>query len=81
MLHLCVFIVRVFIDFFSPSQWKCSAELPSNLAFGTTTVSCEGYDGPEDAYILRGSCGLEYTLNRVAPAAGGSGARPSWLHL
>ena len=23
---------------------------------------CEGYDYPEDPYILAGSCGLEYTL-------------------
>jgi hypothetical protein len=25
-------------------------------------VACEGYDYPEDPYILAGSCGLEYTL-------------------
>ncbi len=26
------------------------------------SVACEGYDYPEDPYILAGSCGLEYTL-------------------
>jgi hypothetical protein len=25
-------------------------------------VLCEGYDYPDDPYILAGSCGLEYTL-------------------
>ena len=25
-------------------------------------VICEGYDYPDDPYILKGSCGLEYTL-------------------
>lgn len=30
--------------------------------FGSIEVSCEGYNHPTDAYILKGSCGLEYTL-------------------
>jgi hypothetical protein len=25
--------------------------------------ACAGYDYPDDPYILRGSCGLEYELN------------------
>jgi len=29
---------------------------------GSVNVLCEGYDYPEDPYILAGSCGLEYTL-------------------
>lgn len=43
-------------------QWKCEAELDSNVRFGETTVNCEGYNYPDDPYILKGSCGLEYTL-------------------
>lgn len=43
-------------------QWECKAELPSNYKFGRLEVSCEGYDYPEDDYILVGSCGLEYTI-------------------
>jgi len=31
--------------------------------FGNIAVSCEGYDYPDDPYILAGSCGLEYTLD------------------
>lgn len=30
--------------------------------FGRVEVSCEGFNHPDDPYILRGSCGLEYTL-------------------
>lgn len=30
--------------------------------FGKVEISCEGYNSPDDPYILRGSCGLEYTL-------------------
>lgn len=30
--------------------------------FGRIEVSCEGYSFPDDAFILKGSCGLEYTL-------------------
>ncbi|XP_037037917.1 store-operated calcium entry-associated regulatory factor-like [Bradysia coprophila] len=47
-------------------QWECKAELPSNYKFGRLEVSCEGYDYPEDDYILVGSCGLEYTIAEVS---------------
>jgi len=33
--------------------------------FGQVQVTCEGFDYPEDPYILAGSCGLEYTIDRV----------------
>ena len=26
--------------------------------FGKVEVSCEGYDYPDDPYVLRGSCGV-----------------------
>ncbi|CAG8597229.1 3364_t:CDS:10 [Acaulospora morrowiae] len=50
---------------FQDTNWRCDAELPKSLKFGPITVSCEGYNYPEDPYILRGSCGLEYTLYRT----------------
>ncbi|KAG2185261.1 hypothetical protein INT44_002051, partial [Umbelopsis vinacea] len=43
-------------------QWTCTADLPSNIEFGDIEVSCEGYDFPEDPFILVNSCGLEYSL-------------------
>src|SRR3569623_396245 len=42
--------------------WECKADLSSAYKFGRLNVQCEGYDYPEDPYILAGCCGLEYTL-------------------
>ncbi|XP_062895241.1 store-operated calcium entry-associated regulatory factor [Mobula hypostoma] len=44
-------------------QWECKADMDIAYRFGAVTVSCEGYNFPEDPYILRGSCGLEYVLD------------------
>ncbi|KAF9186039.1 hypothetical protein BGZ51_002283 [Haplosporangium sp. Z 767] len=46
----------------SDVQWKCQADLPHNLRFGQLDVYCEGYNHPDDPYVLKGSCGLEYKL-------------------
>ena len=43
-------------------QWECKADMDNLYRFGSVEVVCEGYDYPDDAYILKGSCGLEYTL-------------------
>ncbi|KAM9331407.1 store-operated calcium entry-associated regulatory factor [Gastrophryne carolinensis] len=43
-------------------QWECKADLDNAYRFGRIDVSCEGFDYPDDPYVLRGSCGLEYTL-------------------
>ncbi|KAI1202529.1 hypothetical protein F5X97DRAFT_212976 [Nemania serpens] len=43
-------------------EWSCSAALPPELKLGATDVLCEGYAGPDDPYVLRGSCGVEYRL-------------------
>ncbi|XP_044274841.1 store-operated calcium entry-associated regulatory factor [Varanus komodoensis] len=43
-------------------QWECKAQMDVSYRFGKIEVSCEGYDYPDDPYILKGSCGLEYTL-------------------
>ncbi|NXL90054.1 SARAF factor, partial [Alectura lathami] len=43
-------------------QWQCKADLENTLRFGQLEVSCEGYDYPEDPYILRGSCSLLFRL-------------------
>ena len=43
-------------------QWTCQASLPPEFKLGSTEVVCEGYDGPDDPYILKGSCGVEYRL-------------------
>ncbi|MCP9263904.1 Store-operated calcium entry-associated regulatory factor [Dirofilaria immitis] len=43
-------------------QWECKAEMSNQYEFGKIRISCEGYDYPDDPYILRGSCGLKYNL-------------------
>ncbi|OJD31582.1 uncharacterized protein BKCO1_460005 [Diplodia corticola] len=43
-------------------QWTCQASLPEEFKLGSTDVVCEGYDSPDDPYILKGSCGVEYRL-------------------
>ncbi|KAH8737786.1 hypothetical protein BGZ61DRAFT_525861 [Ilyonectria robusta] len=43
-------------------QWSCSASLPEELKLGSTDVICEGYSSPDDPYVLKGSCGVEYRL-------------------
>ena len=39
-------------------QWTCQASLPSEFKLGSTEVVCEGYESPEDPYVLRGVVGL-----------------------
>uniref|UniRef100_G3PVR5 Store-operated calcium entry-associated regulatory factor n=1 Tax=Gasterosteus aculeatus aculeatus TaxID=481459 RepID=G3PVR5_GASAC len=43
-------------------QWECRTDMDNAYRFGRIEVSCEGYSHPADALILKGSCGLEYTL-------------------
>lgn len=43
-------------------QWECKAKLDKRVRFGYLEVKCEGYDSPDDQYVLVGSCGLEYSL-------------------
>ncbi|RPD54336.1 DUF1183-domain-containing protein [Lentinus tigrinus ALCF2SS1-6] len=46
-------------------DWKCEADLPEALRLGRVEVSCEGWDGPGDPYVLKGSCGLQYRLVEI----------------
>jgi len=50
----------------SDAIWKCYAIVGSGYKISNYEVSCEGYDYPDDPYILEGSCGVEYTLD-VSP--------------
>ncbi|EIW57837.1 DUF1183-domain-containing protein [Trametes versicolor FP-101664 SS1] len=55
-------------------SWKCDADLPEALRFGAVEVLCEGWEGPSDPYILKGSCGLEYRLVQIPDALRRPGA-------
>lgn len=43
-------------------QWTCQASLPEEFKLASADVICEGYDSPDDPYVLKGSCGVEYRL-------------------
>ncbi|KAH6624575.1 transmembrane protein [Chaetomium sp. MPI-SDFR-AT-0129] len=44
-------------------EWACTApSLPTTVRLDRTDVICEGYESADDAYVLRGSCGVEYTV-------------------
>ncbi|XP_007890090.1 store-operated calcium entry-associated regulatory factor [Callorhinchus milii] len=43
-------------------QWECKTDMDHAYRFGTIMVTCEGYNYPEDPYVLQGSCGLEYMI-------------------
>lgn len=34
---------------------KCETDLPESLRLGRVQVSCEGWSGPGDSYVLRGN--------------------------
>jgi hypothetical protein len=36
--------------------------MPQKFKFGKISVSCEGYNYPEDPYILAGSCGVSESI-------------------
>ncbi|RXM27184.1 Store-operated calcium entry-associated regulatory factor [Acipenser ruthenus] len=44
------------------TAWECKTDMDTAYRFGTIEVSCEGYNYPDDPYVLKGSCGMEYTL-------------------
>eukprot|EP00049_Salpingoeca_infusionum_P000327 m.39029 g.39029 ORF g.39029 m.39029 type:complete len:298 (+) comp10279_c0_seq1:487-1380(+) len=56
-------------------QWECKADLDKAVRFGRVEVLCEGYDYPDDPYILAGSCGVEYELESTSYNRGNNGWR------
>ncbi|KAH7935519.1 hypothetical protein HPB52_009508 [Rhipicephalus sanguineus] len=46
-------------------QRECKAEMNKSQKFDMIQVKCEGYDNPQDEYILKGSCSLEYQLMKT----------------
>nr|XP_039250148.1 store-operated calcium entry-associated regulatory factor-like [Styela clava] len=57
-------------------QWECKTDMDDSYRFGKVQVTCEGYDYPDDPYVLKGSCGLEYTID--VTDAGKSRNQNSW---
>lgn len=46
-------------------NWKCESVMRPDLKLGKADVVCEGFLYPDDPYILKGSCSLEFELNVV----------------
>ena len=59
-------------------EWTCTASLPPEFKLGSTDVICEGYDSPNDPYILKGSCGVEYRLVLTDAGVEKYGSDSSW---
>lgn len=55
------------------AQWECKSDMDVEYRFGKIQVSCEGYDSPQDPYVLRGSCGLEYEIDLTDAGRHGGG--------
>ena len=51
-----------FICFCLHLQWECKTDMDSQYRFGEIAVSCEGYDYPDDPYVLKGSCGVRTVI-------------------
>ena len=49
-------------------QWECKTEMNNKYRFGKIDVTCEGYEYADDPYVLAGSCGLEYTIDKLSNA-------------
>ena len=63
-MYLCMYVFSLsFSILLHPltrrsEKWECKADMPGEYRFGQVTVACEGYSYPDDAYILKGSCGV-----------------------
>ena len=60
-------------------QWECKADMDNLYRFGSVEVICEGYDYPDDPFILKGSCGLEYTLEYTQEGEEKARKASSWF--
>jgi hypothetical protein len=54
--------VNLKINSHSEPHWRCEATLDDSVKLGHVIVTCEGYEGPLDPYVLKDSCGLKYSL-------------------
>ena len=48
-------------------NWKCEVNggLDPHVRLGKFNVNCEGYEYPTDPFVLKGSCGISYELERT----------------
>lgn len=59
-------------------SWKCDADMEL-LKFGyDLDIQCEGYEYPDDPYVLEGSCGLSYSLKLKHPPSSIPLSKPAY---
>ena len=46
-------------------EWTCNAETAPGYVVRDVRVVCEGYDTPDDEYVLDGSCSMQYMLDHA----------------
>lgn len=44
-------------------QWECKTDMDNAYRFGDIEVTCEGYSHRDDPFVLKGSCGLRYSID------------------
>lgn len=54
-----------FSGFIRVVQWECKCDMDNAYRLGNIEVACEGYDHPDDPFILKGSCGVRKRYCRV----------------
>jgi hypothetical protein len=61
-------------------NWRCDAVIPEGWQMANVDVQCEGYDSPDDPYILTGSCGVSFDLvpDRSHRYYSSSTSSPGW---
>ena len=42
--------------------WECKGNLQNNVKFGTTSISCEGYENSNDPFVFKDSCGVSFHI-------------------
>ena len=46
-------------------KWECRAYLDKKYEFVEADVSCEGWSGPGDEFIVPGSCMVNYLIKKT----------------
>lgn len=61
-------------------QWECEAQMEDSYRLGRTDVSCEGFHFSGDPRVLKGSCGVEYTLHLTEKGKSSKSVFPARHH-
>ena len=54
-------------------HWDCSADMKNEWSLDNPIISCEGWSGPGDDYVVPGSCSISYELKYTPSNINNSG--------